>query len=344
MTRTLFVGRAGSRAAWYRIVLPAAFRGDDWVCVNGEGAGMTMVTGRVADAFTASTPFFYDTVVLQSPRGAAWLDHVERLRDAGVRVLVDIDDDPSALRSLRDHDLGAAWTPRAVRALEAVMAACDGVIVSTDRLAERFAPVNPAVWVCRNGIDLGRYALTRPAHEGVVVGWAGGTGHRRALVPWLRELGAIMAVRDDVRFLAVGQEVADDLAARHGADRAKALPFTAIEAYPAAMTAFDVALAPAGDSDFYRAKSDLRWLEAAALGIPVVADPVVYPEIEHGVTGLHAASAAEAREALLVLMDDPALRERIGEAGRAHVREHRSMAVAHRTWEAPLGALAEVSA
>jgi glycosyltransferase involved in cell wall biosynthesis len=344
MTRTLFVGRAGSGAAWYRIVLPAAFRGQDWVCVNGEGAAMTMVTGRVADGFTASTPFFYDAVVLQSPRGGAWLEYVERLREAGVRVLFDIDDDPSALRSLRDHDMGAAWTPRAVRELEAVMAACDGVVVSTDRLAERFAPVNERVWVCRNGIDLGRYALTRPAHEGVVIGWAGGTGHRQALAPWLREIDAIMAERDDVRFLAVGQDVTADLARRHGAERAASLPFTAIECYPAAMTAFDVALAPAGGSDFYRAKSDLRWLEAAALGIPVVADPVVYPEIEDGVTGLHAATAAQARTALLALIDDAALRGRIGEAGRAHVREHRAMGVACRAWDAPLGALAGTAA
>jgi glycosyltransferase involved in cell wall biosynthesis len=339
MTRTLFVGRAGSRAAWYRMVLPAAFRGDDWVLVNGEGAGMAMVTGRLADGFTAASPFFYDAVVLQSARGATWLEYAERLRDAGVRVLFDVDDDPSALRTLRDHDLAKAWTPRAVRELEAVMAACDGVLVSTKHLAERFAPVNPRTWVCRNGIDLNRYALTRPAHEGVIVGWAGGTGHRDALAPWLRELDAIMAERPDVSFLALGQEVAGRLARRHGADRARSLPFTAIETYPAAMTAFDVALAPAGDSAFYRAKSDLRWLEASALGIPVIADPVVYAEIEDGVTGLHAATAGEARAAMLALIADADLRVRIGEAAREHVREHRSMAVACRAWDVPLGAL-----
>jgi glycosyltransferase involved in cell wall biosynthesis len=147
-----------------------------------------------------------------------------------------------------------------------------------------------------------------------------------------------------VRFLAVGQEVAGDLVRRHGAERARALPFTAIESYPAAMTAFDVALAPAAPTDFHRAKSDLRWLEAAALGIPVIADPVVYPEIEHGVTGLHAASAAQARDAMLALIGDPALRARIGEAGRAHVREHRSMPGACRAWDAPLGVLTETAA
>jgi hypothetical protein len=40
------------------------------------------------------------------------------------------------------------------------------------------------------------------------------------------------------------------------------------------------------------------------------------------------------------LVADPELRERIGAAGREHVREHRSMAVACRAWDAPLRALA----
>ena len=51
------------------------------------------------------------------------------------------------------------------------------------------------------------------------------------------------------------------------------------------MSTFDVALAPSGNNNLFRGKSDLRWLEASALGIPVVGDPAVYPEIEDGITG-----------------------------------------------------------
>jgi glycosyltransferase involved in cell wall biosynthesis len=98
------------------------------------------------------------------------------------------------------------------------------------------------------------------------------------------------------------------------------------------MTAFDLALAPSGRTNLFRGKSDLRWLEASALGTPLIADPEVYPEIEHGVTGFHATSVDEMREIVLALVDDPALRARVGEQARAYVTEHRRIAVAAQQW------------
>src|SRR5689334_7900299 len=108
--------------------------------------------------------------------------------------------------------------------------------------------------------------------------------------------------------------------------------FAPFETYPAAMTLFDVALAPAGKGSFFRGKSDLRWLEASALGIPIIADPDVYPEIEHGVTGFHASTPAEMRAILAELVADEPLRVRIGEAARAYVTEHRTAQVAAQRW------------
>ncbi len=49
-------------------------------------------------------------------------------------------------------------------------------------------------------------------------------------------------------------------------------------------------------------------------------------------TGFHAGTPAEAREALDALVADAALRTRVGEAARAHVREHRSAEVAAARW------------
>jgi glycosyltransferase involved in cell wall biosynthesis len=102
------------------------------------------------------------------------------------------------------------------------------------------------------------------------------------------------------------------------------------------MALFDVALAPAGEGSFFRGKSDLRWLEASALGIPIVADPDVYPEIEHGVTGFHARTPAEMREVLDELVADGALRCRVGAAARAHVTEHRTAQATAADWAAVL--------
>ena len=80
-----------------------------------------------------------------------------------------------------------------------------------------------------------------------------------------------------------------------------------------------VALAPAGKGDFFRGKSDLRWLEAGALGIPTIADPPVYWRVEHGVTGFRAARrGARARRRREAGLEG-------GENVKAYVQEERHM-------------------
>jgi glycosyltransferase involved in cell wall biosynthesis len=153
-----------------------------------------------------------------------------------------------------------------------------------------------------------------------------------------------MEARPQVRFMTVGEEFGHLLAAHFGEDRSVALPFTELDTYPAAMTNFDIALAPSGRTNFYRAKSDLRWLEASALGIPTVADPTLYDEIEDGVTGVHAAEPDEVEAALLRLVDDADARRRIGDAARADVVERRSMAAMAPQWTAALSAAATARA
>jgi glycosyltransferase involved in cell wall biosynthesis len=165
----------------------------------------------------------------------------------------------------------------------------------------------------------------------VNIGWAGATGHRDALIPWLKEVARIMQNYHDTAFISIGQPFANGFREMFPG-RCIATPFAAIETYPAAMTLFDVAIAPAGKGLFYRAKSDLRWLEAGALGIPVVADPDVYPEIEHGVTGFHAANQTEAFQCLQELVSDRELRQEVGAAAREYVLEHRTIAKLTSNW------------
>jgi glycosyltransferase involved in cell wall biosynthesis len=132
--------------------------------------------------------------------------------------------------------------------------------------------------------------------------------------------------------MSVGEPFADVLVRRFGAERAVSLPFSELDSYPAALANFDVAIAPAGATNFHRAKSDLRWLEASALGVPLVADPVVYDEIEDGVTGFHAPGPGEVERILLRLVDSEEERLRVGEAARAHLLEHRTMRAMAPQW------------
>lgn len=332
LPRTLFVGRYLMSVAWYRCALPAEFLGADWIAIDDRDGDIRQVGGKDGRAIPYETWSSYDVVVLQQPRGGAWVRRIRELQAAGTVVLFEIDDYMHAVRKAADHDFRKTEDRKVVKGLELAMRVADGLICSTDWLAGRYRAFNPRVRVCRNGLDLGRYAMTRPHRDAPVIGWAGATGHTRAVEPWLAAVVDVMRRRPDIGFVSIGQPFHQSVGALVGEDRCTGIPFTMIEAYPAAMTLMDIAIAPAGRSNFFRGKSDLRFLEAGALGIATVADPVVYPTLRHGITGLHAATPAEARDRLLALVDDRELRERLGSAAQTYVREERDMRVMSEQW------------
>jgi glycosyltransferase involved in cell wall biosynthesis len=330
--RTLFVGIGKTGVAWYRCALPAMYLDCDWLGAVGEPPNLQFVTGLTETASATGVLFDYDVVVLQQPSTEAWLTAIREMQERGVTVLFDIDDYVHGVRKLTDHVSSKAFGLDKLHGYDQCMRACDGVICSTQWLAERYRHFNPRVWVCRNGLDLGRYNLTRPRRPGVAIGWSGASGHLKAATPWLVEVARVMDVRPETRFISVGERFANSFVKRFGPARSMTVGFAPLDSYPAAMTMFDIAIAPAGKTHFFLGKSDLRWLEASALGIPVIADPRVYPEIEHGVTGFHAANPTEFHNVLLELVDDAELRERVGAAAREYVREHRDMRVMAAQW------------
>jgi glycosyltransferase involved in cell wall biosynthesis len=330
---TLFVGKGGGAVTtWYRCALPAMALGCEWYGAVLDPPDIQQTTGMSPRRLAYKNLFDYEVLVLQQPVGPAWIKAIRELQAAGITVLFEIDDYVRAIRKMEDHDFAGHFGKDQVDAYELSMAVCDGLIVSTEFLARRYRAFNENVWICRNGLDLKRYALTRPPHEQVTIGWAGGTGHREALRPWLDVVAGLMRERPEICLLTIGAQSVKEFIAEFGEERALALPFSDIYTYPAAMAGFDITLAPAGKGNFFRGKSDLRWLESSALGIPAVADPSVYGDIEHGVTGLHAATPAEAREMLETLVSDAGLRTAIGAAAQAHVAEHRSIQATAPSW------------
>jgi glycosyltransferase involved in cell wall biosynthesis len=338
--RTLFAGIGTSAVCWYRAALPAIALGADWVGVRSAPPDLRIVTGDVGRVSGVESFASYDIVVLQQVRGRGWMNVIQQLRAGGTRVLYEIDDLPDAIRKTEDHDQALAIDREWVRDVELAMRVCDGAICSTDFLARRYRSLVPTTFTCRNGLDLRRYAVTRvPSADTVTIGWAGGTGHRRAMGAWLPAIAKVLRERPETRFMTVGEPFASELADEFGEERCIAVPFSNLETYPAAMANFDIALAPAAPTNFFRAKSDLRWLEASALGIPVIADPEVYPDVEDGVTGFHAATPDEAGSLLRALVSDPGLRSRVGAAAREHVAATRRIELMAEQWRTALTAV-----
>jgi glycosyltransferase involved in cell wall biosynthesis len=340
-SRALFVGLGATAVCYYRVLLPAHALGADYVGLLGEPPATRFATGLVGGESVMPDFTDYELVVLQQPRGDGWLEVIRALRENGTVVVYEVDDWLHAIKNTHDHDYRQFFQNRDLAEYEKCMKACDAMIVSTPMLARVYRPFNKRIFVCENGIDLGRYELTRPQRSTVNIGWAGATGHARSIEPWLQVTGEVMAERPSTIFVSIGQRFAEAFTPHFGAARAIATPFAAIEQYPAAMTMLDIALAPAGRSGFFKAKSDLRWLEAGALGIPVIANPDVYPHISDGTNGFHARTPAEVRNLLLALVDHPELRTVVGEAAREYVRANRDINVMADQWREVFDALVD---
>lgn len=323
----LFVGLNTSAVGWYRCYLPAINLGSDWVGVVGEPPKLHVTTGLVGGDTVLPRFDDYKVVVIQQPKGRKWLDQINSLRSRGVKVLYEVDDYLHGVRKQAHHDYAKHFGKKDLRELELCMRVCDGIVCSTEYIGRRYAKFNRNVYVCENGLDIARYHLTRPERSTVNIGWAGATGHMQALMQWLNTVLDVMKERPDTCFVAIGQPgLAQPFQQVLGDEsRAIGIPFTMMESYPAAMTMIDIALAPAGKSGWYQGKSDLRWLEAGALGIPIIADPGVYPKIEHGVNGFHADSAAEMGAILGDLIDDADKRQAVGQAAKRYVYNERSI-------------------
>jgi glycosyltransferase involved in cell wall biosynthesis len=139
-----------------------------------------------------------------------------------------------------------------------------------------------------------------------------------------------------VRFCSIGQDFASPFNSVFPG-RGIAIPFAALETYPAAMMSFDIAIAPALDSAFQRGKSPLRAMEAGALGIPIVADRALYQSVvKDNKTGFLVDTPAQAEAAIELLASDESLRLRMGDAARAHITSNYDMRLVVEHWRAAL--------
>lgn len=337
-----FLGLGVSAPCYYRVMLPAMALGADWAGVHGYPPKLHYATGRVkGESKLPDLIDDYKVVVIQQPKGESWEQMITALQEAGKKVVFEVDDYLHGVNERPDHGFKDAFDKRALVLYERCMRMADALIVSTEYIARKYKKYNPNVYVCQNGIDLKRYALTRPKRSTVNIGWAGATGHLEAIRPWISQVYHVMMQRPEVSFVSIGQNFADGLKPLlENPDRAVSIPFCAIEQYPSAMSMIDIALGPAGGGSWYKGKSDLRWLEAAALGIPIIARPSVYPEIEPGVTGFHATAPHEMVPILMELLNDPELRERVGAQAKEHVTKHRSMKTMSEVWADALQAIA----
>jgi glycosyltransferase involved in cell wall biosynthesis len=327
----LFLGKGTGVVPWYRTGMPSFHIGSDWAGMVGEPPHVQLVSSLKRGGHSPPDFGTYKIIVLQQVAGRKWAEAIRALRREGIKVIYEVDDYLHGVKKIKSHQAKQAYTKEKLRGFELCMRSCNAMICSTEWLAEKYKRYNPNTYVCRNGVDTRLYDFEIPEREGgtINIGFAGGEGHFESAQKWLPAVAKILDEFEYTRFLAMGSPLA---ALLERPKQCAQLPFVSIENFPAALTNFDIAIAPAGRGHFFAGKSDLRFLETGALGIPLVADPFVYTVLDHD-TGMEAETAEEAHAALRELVLDEDLRRKIGVNARQYVRKCRDIKIMIEQWE-----------
>lgn len=245
-------------------------------------------------------------------RSAQWQDLAAR-RDRHFGMIYEIDDD---IWNLSPSNPSYSYFNAAAqgRAIENIKIA-DAVTVTNEQLADVVSEHNPNVFVLPNCIDAALTKHERLRAEQTTVGWAGGASHGDDFRSVQNDLKTFFRRNPGVSTHFVGSNYGS----------AVGRPDTRFTGWVGNLVDymhtldFDIGIAPLAYNAFNRSKSDLKFLEYAALGIPVIAsDFGPYSEtIRHGVTGQLVKYPHEWAKYLRQLSQDDAMRTEIGENARS---------------------------
>jgi glycosyltransferase involved in cell wall biosynthesis len=182
--------------------------------------------------------------------------------------------------------------------------------------------MNSNVKICPNRVPRWLLEHQRPKREAVTIGWAGSASHAMDWDDAAPQVGRFLARNPHVQAHVIGK------------------PYPSMRIWPAKQLRntgwldsvddyyraidLDIALAPLKPHVFNQAKSSVRCLEMAALGIPVVASAAGPYEafVQHGVTGLLVRRDHEWGQHLRTLTSDEAMRAELGRNARQLAAEH----------------------
>lgn len=202
------------------------------------------------------------------------------------------------------------------------MREADAMFVSTPYLKEIYSEFNEHIYVLPNSIDFNVWgkAQRRVNRGRITIGWVGGASHNDDLIIIEPAIEYLTTKYPQVEFV-FGHGMHPNFRGKKGVRWIK--EFVRIDKYPKAIArmGFDIGIAPLVDNAFNRGKSNLRWLEYSALGIPTVASNVGHfkETITHGVDGLLCEDTQGFIDNLEMLINDTTKRKELAKNAKAKV-------------------------
>ncbi|TMH38019.1 MAG: glycosyltransferase family 4 protein [Betaproteobacteria bacterium] len=251
-------------------------------------------------------------------------DLIGDLNRKGILAVYDIDDD---LLHLDPASRQASLNPpHYAMQIESCIRACQCLQCATSELAAALSAIHPEIAVLENQLEsVPPFVDKNPARPATIIGYAAGTdhGHDWSLIRDAYN-GAIASLVQ--RGIAIETWIIGDPAIFEyvQSSRKRLLPLLPRDQYMKFLGAIDISIMPLKDSVFNRSKSDIKYLESAAMGTPVVASDLVYGRtLRHEETGLIFRSPEEFASGLTRLVTDRPFAQRIAREAHRYVAENR---------------------
>lgn len=252
-------------------------------------AGGSVTMRNISDTDVIKTASSCDLLILHR---VTFTSIVKRIIDSvhqrGGLVLADEDDlifDTAAFQWIDSPDfkdsIRAKLYQTEMKLQQETLLACDGVITSTDYLAKVVANYKKPVWVHRNAanlemVDISSRAIhqKRQPDNKYVIGYASGTlTHNRDFASISPALLDTMNSIPQAELWIIGYlDLPPDFdPVKDRIRRIKPVPWRQL---PFWLSQFDMNLAPLVlDNPFSQSKSEIKFMEAALVGVPTVASP-----------------------------------------------------------------------
>lgn len=194
------------------------------------------------------------------------------------------------------------------------------IIASNACIADEARPVNPNITVLCEPLDLTRYRdlPAKPVSDKLVIGWIGSPSTTSFLHFARQPLQQLCERFPNLVLRVVGAGEHLDMPGVRVEKRAWSK-----ETEVADLRSFDIGIMPLNSDPFYRAHLGHKMIQYMAVGIPVVAShtEINATVVEQGLNGYLVHDDAEWVARLGELLENRALRERLGRAGRDIVEQ-----------------------
>ncbi len=282
----------------------------------------------------------------------AWDEHIADALDIarrnGVKIIFDLDDlmirpdlaHVEIIDGIRTNKLPLDVVRDHFARMRRTISFSDLCLATTEELAEHMRSLLKPTIVLPNGVDYNVIATSRLARrrralapdDGLIrIGYAGGTRtHQRDFAVCAEAVAAVLRARRQTRLVVYKSVSAnvpcidlDEFPSLSGLEnQIEWRDCVPLERLPDELARFDVNLAPLEvGNPFCEAKSELKFFEAALAGVPTIASPTgpFRRSILSGTNGFLAGTLVEWETALLQLVDNPAMRQRLSHVGAREV-------------------------